>query len=74
MVFDYSDSIKKTKKEISKFDKRDVDGYRKLLKFSEKIFNVGFLKLSTTPFHNFFFMIKQIPVLFVLKVILPYSS
>ena len=67
MVFDYSDSIKKTEKEISKFNPKDIEGYKKLLKFSEKIFNVGFLKLSTTPFHNFFFMIKQIPVLLVLK-------
>ena len=66
-VFDYSDSLKKTEKEISKFNPKDVKGYKKLLKFSEKIFNVGFIKLSSTPFHNFFFMIKQIPVLILLK-------
>ena len=63
-VFDYSDKIKKTESEIGKFNKNDINGYRKLLKFSEKIFNVGFSKLSFTPFHNFWFMIKQVPSLF----------
>ena len=46
--------LKKTEKEISKFNSADVDGYHKLVSFSEKIFNVGFEQLSTTPFHNFF--------------------
>ena len=66
-VFDYSDKIKKTESEIGKFNQNDINGYRELLKFSEKIFNVGFSKLSFTPFHNFWFMIKQIPSLFFLK-------
>ena len=65
--FDYSDNLKKTENEIKKFNHRDVEGYRKLLKFSEKIFNVGFLKLSFTPFHNFWFMIKQLPNTFSFK-------
>merc|ERR1711991_589417 len=65
--FDYSESLKKTEEEISKFNPADVDGYHKLVSFSEKIFNVGFEQLSTTPFHNFFFMIKQLPKLLILK-------
>ena len=65
--FDYSESLKKTEKEIAKFNKEDIEGYYKLVAFSEKIFNVGFLKLSTAPFHNFFFMLKQLPSLFKLK-------
>ena len=35
-VFDYSDKIKKTESEIGKFNKNDINGYRELLKFSEK--------------------------------------
>ncbi len=66
-VFDYSDKIKKTESEIGKFNQNDINGYRELLKFSEKIFNVGFSKLSFTPFHNFWFMIKQVPSLLFLK-------
>tara|TARA_B100000287_G_C20664770_1_gene791383 strand:+ start:1719 stop:3203 length:1485 start_codon:yes stop_codon:yes gene_type:complete len=67
MIFNYSDNLETTKNEIEKFNPEDVKGYKELLKFSEKIFNVGFLKLSFTPFHNFWFMIKQIPTLITLK-------
>jgi len=66
-VFNYSDSLKATENEISKFNSQDVDGYRNLLELSEKIFNVGFQKLSFVPFHNLFFMIKQIPTLIKLR-------
>ena len=66
-VFNYSSDLKITEDEISKFDPRDVQGYRNLLKFSEKIFNVGFERLSFVPFHDFIFMIKQIPSLIKLK-------
>ncbi len=66
-TFNYSNSLEKTEKEIAKFNENDVKGYKKLLDFSEKIFNVGFEKLSFVPFHNFFFMIKQIPTLLKLK-------
>ena len=66
-IFDYSKSLKKTEKEIAKFNPKDVHGYRRLLNFSEKIFRVGFEKLSFVPFHDFFFMIRQIPTLIKLK-------
>ena len=66
-VFNYCDNQEQTEKEISKFNLKDVEGYRKLVDFSEKIFNVGFTQLSHTPFHNFFFMLKQIPKLLRLK-------
>ena len=66
-VFNYSASLDETEKEIAKFNYDDIQGYRNLLKMSEKIFNVGFEKLSFVPFHDFFFMIKQIPTLIKLK-------
>lgn len=65
--FNYYDKVQDSLKEIEKFEPKDVDGYKKLLKMSEKIYRVGFDKLSFTPFHNFFFMIKQIPSLLKLK-------
>ena len=65
--FDYCESLKKTEKEISKFNSEDIIGYHNLVNFSERIFNVGFDQLSATPFHNFFFMIKQLPKLLMLK-------
>ena len=65
--FNYGGTVEDTEREISKFNKQDVHGYRELLKASEKIFNVGFTKLSHVPFDNFLFMIKQIPSLLKLK-------
>ena len=65
--FDYSECLKKTEKEISKFNSSDVKGYYNLVNFSEKIFKVGFEQLSAKPFDNFFFMIKQLPKLLMLK-------
>ena len=39
----------------------------KLLKDSEKIFNVGFDQLSAKPFHNLFFMLRQVPAMIRLR-------
>lgn len=65
--FSYGGSIKDTEREIEKFNHKDVEGYRKLVKMSEKIFDTGFTKLSHQPFHSFWFMIKQLPSLIKLK-------
>ena len=65
--FNYFDKVEDSLKEIAKFDAKDVEGYKNLLKMSERIYKVGFDKLSFTPFHNFFFMIRQIPSLIKLK-------
>ena len=43
-VFDYSDTLDGTLDEIYKISPRDVNGYKKLINFSEKIFNKGFLE------------------------------
>ena len=66
-TFDYSSTIEETKKEISKFSPEDAESYDNLLKESEKIFDIGFTKLSDQPFTSFWTMIKQIPYLLKLK-------
>tara|TARA_B100002052_G_scaffold261781_1_gene255847 strand:- start:27 stop:1493 length:1467 start_codon:yes stop_codon:yes gene_type:complete len=66
-TFDYSGNEKSMEKEIKKFSEKDYDGYNKLVKFTEKIFDKGFTDLSDKPFNNFYFMIKQIPALLNLK-------
>ena len=66
-TFDYSSTIEETKKEISKFSLEDAESYDNLLKESEKIFDIGFTKLSDQPFTSFWMMIKQIPYLLKLK-------
>ena len=54
-------------KEIKKFSEKDYEGYNKLVKFTEKIFDKGFTDLSDKPFNNLSFMLKQIPSLLNLK-------
>jgi phytoene desaturase len=54
-------------KEIQKFSKNDISGYKKLVNFTQKIFDKGFTELSTKPFNNIKFMLKQIPALLKLK-------
>ena len=51
--FNYGGTIKDTEEEIRKFNPMDVEGYRKLVKMSEKIFDVGFTKLSHVSFESF---------------------
>ena len=65
--FDYTGNEQSMEKEIQKFSKDDVQGYKKLVKFTEKIFDKGFTELSAKPFNNIKFMLKQIPALLKLK-------
>jgi len=65
--FDYTGNEQNMEKEIQKFSKDDVLGYKKLVKFTEKIFDKGFTELSARPFNNIKFMLKQIPALLKLK-------
>jgi phytoene desaturase len=60
-IFDYGGSVEQTLEEIRKLSPPDVEGYRKLLKESERIFEIGFLKLSDQPFHQIGSLIKEIP-------------
>ena len=66
-IFDYSGNEKLMEREIKKFSEKDYDGYNKLVKFTEKIFDKGFTDLSDKPFNNLSFMLKQIPSLLSLK-------
>ena len=66
-TFDYSGDEISMEKEIKKFSKTDLKGYKDLVNFTEKIFNKGFTDLSDKPFNNLSFMLKQIPALLKLK-------
>ena len=65
--FDYTGDDNDMENQIQKFSKNDVDGYKRLVNFTEKIFDKGFTELSTKPFSNIKFMLKQIPALLKLK-------
>ena len=66
-TFNYSGNDKSMEREIKKFSEKDYQGYQKLVKFTEKIFDKGFTDLSDKPFDNLSFMLKQIPALLNLK-------
>ena len=65
--FDYSGDDQSMQNQIEKYSKQDYLGFKKLVSFTEKIFNKGFTDLSSKPFNKFGFMIKQIPALLKLK-------
>jgi phytoene desaturase len=65
--FDYGQDLEKTLTQIYTFNPQDVEGYKKLLKFSEKIFHVGFERLACKPFHRLITMLQTIPDLLRLK-------
>ena len=67
MKFDYSGDENSMKDQIKSLSPQDIDGYQKLVSFTEKIFDKGFSELSSVPFNNASFMIKQIPSLLNLK-------
>ena len=66
-TFDYGGTLEETLAEIAKLEPKDCEGYRKLLAHSEKIYRVGFEKLSAAPFHSFLTMLRQVPALLRLR-------
>ena len=72
--FDYAASLDRTCEEIARFSPEDASGYRKLLKVSQDIFDIGFTKLADKPFTRFGAMMAQVPALLKLKSYLTVSS
>ena len=66
-TFNYNGNDKSMEEQIKKFSSKDYSGYKKLVNFTEKIFNKGFTDLSDRPFNNLVFMLKQVPALLKLK-------
>ena len=65
--FNYSGDEDEMKRQIQRLDKDDVEGYEKLVSFTEKIFNKGFTELADVPFNKPFVMMQQLPALLKLK-------
>ena len=72
--FDYAASLEQTCENIEAFSPEDARGYRKLLKISKDIFDVGFTKLADKPFTRFGAMMAQVPSLLKLRSYLTVSS
>jgi len=65
--FDYSGNEIEMKNQIEKLNKEDVKGYEKLVNFTKKIFEKGFIELAEIPFDKPFVMMRQLPALLKLK-------
>lgn len=66
-IFNYGGEIEDTEAEIARLSPEDVDGYRRLVAHSEKIFDLGFTELADRPFHTLASMLTQVPALLRLK-------
>ncbi len=65
--FDYGGTPEETVAEIRRISPEDVDGYRRLLAHSEKLFDAGFTGLADRPFHSPWTMLRQAPALVRLR-------
>ncbi|MDA9653936.1 phytoene desaturase family protein, partial [Candidatus Pelagibacter sp.] len=65
--FNYSGNETEMEIQIDKLNKEDVVGYKKLVKFTKKIFDKGFTELADVSFDKPFVMMQQLPALLKLK-------
>lgn len=65
--FDYGGTLAQMEAEIARFEPADVEGFRRFLVHSKKIFDVGFTKLGAVPFHEPSMMLKAAPDLIRLE-------
>jgi len=66
-TFDYGPTEARTEAEIARLSPDDVEGYRRMGAWSKRIYDVGFTKLASAPFHSPAFMARQIPELIRLR-------
>jgi phytoene desaturase len=66
-VFDYTGDAERMAAEVAKFSPGDVDGYRRFVEESQKIFAVGFERLGDVPFSRAVDMIKIVPAMIRLR-------
>ena len=59
--FDYGGTIEQFEEQIRKFEPRDVEGFRRYLAHSKRIFDKGFTELGDQPFDKFTTMLRCAP-------------
>jgi phytoene desaturase len=61
--FDYVGDEERLLAQIEAFEPRDVDGYRRLARLCERIFDVGYTRLSDVPFGRARDMLRVLPAM-----------
>ncbi|HEY9091717.1 MAG TPA: phytoene desaturase [Parasphingorhabdus sp.] len=69
--FDYVNDPDALLAEIAKIEPSDVEGYKRFLKYSEGLYEEGYVKLGTAPFLDFKSMVSAAPALMKFQ---PYRS
>ena len=59
--FDYVGDEERLLSQIARFEPRDVDGYRRLAKRAEQIFDIGYAQLADKPFGRLSDMMRVVP-------------
>ena len=62
-VFDYGNDVEALERQIVERNPRDLDGYRRFLEYSKKVFEVGYEGLADAPFLRFRDMLRVAPAL-----------
>jgi phytoene desaturase len=60
-VFDYTGDDDRLLAQIESFNPRDVDGYRRLVRHAQRIFDVGYTQLADRPFSRASDMLRVLP-------------
>jgi phytoene desaturase len=66
-IFNYGGPLEKTLDAIHDYAPADVDGYRRLLDHSRRLFDTAFTQLSSVPFDSIWTMLSQGPLLAKLR-------
>ena len=67
VTLEYNADADATASAIARINPADADGYRRFLKFSEAVFQEGYLKLGTVPFQDVWSMVRVAPQLIRLR-------
>lgn len=65
--FDYSNNDEEMLAQIERFSPEDVQGFKNLIKASEKCFQLGFVELGMVPFESLIDVAKALPKLVRMK-------
>lgn len=65
--FDYVGDEERLVAQIAEFEPRDVDGYLRLARRAEEIFDLGYMQLSDRPFDHLSDMLRVIPAMMRLE-------
>lgn len=65
--FDYVPNREQMLDQIQRISPKDVDGYNRMLKKAQEIFEIGYVELADKPFHKLSTMVKHAPDIFRLK-------